>query len=194
MKGLPGWVISPMSGPPPRQHKHERQYTRSTQSVIPTRRIWNDDDDGQMIFGDHGGLKFPDIFLTGEEKNPEKKLTQETCPDRVRCVTSAHATTCSTAVDINPYSAKSLGDRLYATLHKMPGKSATYFVYFWIRKTLPYTHLEATSYIPQQGQSLHIWTTSLSTIGCYKSKYTTQFLWMACIGRFAAAILSGETD
>ena len=34
----------------------------------------NDDDDendGQMIFGDLGGLKHPDICLTGEE-NPEK--------------------------------------------------------------------------------------------------------------------------
>ena len=27
--------------------------------------------DGQMIFGDLGGLKLPDICLTGEE-NPEK--------------------------------------------------------------------------------------------------------------------------
>ena len=51
-------------------------------TVIPTRRIWNDDDDGQMIFGDLGGLKFPDICLTGEEK-PRKNITQETCPDRV---------------------------------------------------------------------------------------------------------------
>ena len=49
--------------------------------VIPTRRMWNDDDDGQMIFGDLGGVKFPDICLTGEEK-PRKNLTQETCPDR----------------------------------------------------------------------------------------------------------------
>ena len=81
MEGFPGWVISPMPGPPPRQHKHERQYTPSTLSVIPTRRIWNDDDDAQMIFGDLGGLKFPDICLTGEEK-PRKNLTQETCPDR----------------------------------------------------------------------------------------------------------------
>ena len=40
-----------------------------------------DDNDGQMIFGDLGGLKFPDICLTGEEKNP-KNLTQETCPYR----------------------------------------------------------------------------------------------------------------
>ena len=101
MEGLPGWVISPMPRPPPRQHKHERQFTPSTHSVIPTRRRWNDDDDGQMIFGDLGGLKFPDNCLTGEEKT-RKNLTQETCPDRdrirARCVTSAHATTCSKAV------------------------------------------------------------------------------------------------
>ena len=74
-------MISPMPWPPPRQHKHERQYTPSTHSVIPTRRIWNDDYDGQVIFGDLGGLKFPDICLTSEEK-PRKNLTQETCPDR----------------------------------------------------------------------------------------------------------------
>ena len=40
-----------------------------------------DDNDGQMIFGDLGGLKLPDICLTGEEKL-QKNLTQETCPDR----------------------------------------------------------------------------------------------------------------
>ena len=34
-----------------------------------------------MIFGDLGGLKFPGICLTGEEK-PREKLTQETSPDR----------------------------------------------------------------------------------------------------------------
>ena len=41
----------------------------------------DDDNDGQMIFGEIGGLKLPDISLTGEEK-PRKNLTQETCPDR----------------------------------------------------------------------------------------------------------------
>ena len=40
-----------------------------------------DDNDGQMIFGDLGGLNLPDICLTGEEK-PRKNLAQETCPDR----------------------------------------------------------------------------------------------------------------
>ena len=56
-----------------------------------------------MIFGDLVGLKFPDICLTGEEE-PRKK-TSPRKPDptgdrtRARCVTGAHATTCSTAVD-----------------------------------------------------------------------------------------------
>ena len=68
MEGLPRWLISPMSGPPQRQHKHERQYTPSTHSVIPTRRRWNDDYDVQMIFEDLGGINFPDICLKGEEK------------------------------------------------------------------------------------------------------------------------------
>ena len=71
MEGLPGWVISPMSGPPPRQHKHERQYTPSTHSVIPTRWILNDDD-GQMIFGDLGGPKFPWHLSYRWGKTPKK--------------------------------------------------------------------------------------------------------------------------
>ena len=58
----------------------------------------DDGNDGQMIFGDIGGLKLPDICLTGEEK-PRKNLTRETCRTRVRCVTGAHATYCPTAVD-----------------------------------------------------------------------------------------------
>ena len=39
------------------------------------------DNDGQMILRDHGGLKLPDICLTGGEKH-RKNLTQEICPDR----------------------------------------------------------------------------------------------------------------
>ena len=62
----------------------------------------DDDNDGQMIFGDLGGLKLPDICLKGEE-NPEKTLTQETCPDRGSnsgpLRTGAHATAWPTAVD-----------------------------------------------------------------------------------------------
>ena len=40
----------------------------------------DDDNDGQMIFGDLGGLKLPDFCLRGEKK-PRKNLTQEICPD-----------------------------------------------------------------------------------------------------------------
>ena len=46
-----------------------------------------DDNDGQMIFGDLGGLKLP------------RKLVPTGDRTRARSVTSAHATTCSTAVD-----------------------------------------------------------------------------------------------
>ena len=38
-----------------------------------------DDYDGQMIFGDLGGLKLPDICLTGEE-NPEKTSPRKLVP------------------------------------------------------------------------------------------------------------------
>ena len=44
----------------------------STSQVIGARNeMMMDDYDGQMIFGDLVGLKFPDIRLTGKE-NPEK--------------------------------------------------------------------------------------------------------------------------
>ena len=79
-EGLPGWGISSMPGPPPRQHKHERRYTPHTHSFISTRRICNDEYGAKMIFGDLVGLKCSDICLTGEEK-PRKNLEQETCPD-----------------------------------------------------------------------------------------------------------------
>ena len=38
----------------------------------PKLKMIDDDNDGQMIFGDLGGLKLPDICLTGEEKPPKK--------------------------------------------------------------------------------------------------------------------------
>ena len=72
MERLPGWVISPMPGPPTRQHKHERQYTPSTHLVIPTRRRWNDDYDGKMIFGDPGGPKVS-WHLSDRRGKPRKK-------------------------------------------------------------------------------------------------------------------------
>ena len=52
----------------------------STSKVIGVRNeMMMDDYDGQMIFGDLVGLKFPDIRLTGEEK-PQKNLTQGSNP------------------------------------------------------------------------------------------------------------------
>ena len=62
----------------------------------------DDDNDGQMIFGDLGGLKLPDICLEGEEnheKTSPRKLVPTGDRTRVRCVTGAHATTLPTAVD-----------------------------------------------------------------------------------------------
>ena len=54
----------------------------STSQVVGARNeMIMDDYDGQMIFGDLAGLKILDSRLTVEE-NPEKNLTQETCPDR----------------------------------------------------------------------------------------------------------------
>ena len=58
-----------------------------------------DDNDGQMIFGGIGGLKLPDICLTGEEKTSPRKLVPTGDRIRARCVTDANATTCPTAVD-----------------------------------------------------------------------------------------------
>ena len=61
-----------------------------------------DDYDGQMILGDLGGLKLPDIWLTGEEiprKTSPRKLVPTGDRTRARCVTGACATACPTAVD-----------------------------------------------------------------------------------------------
>ena len=61
-----------------------------------------DDNDGQMTFRDLGGLKLPDICLTGEKKTEKaspRKLVPTGDRTRARCVTGAQATTWSTAVD-----------------------------------------------------------------------------------------------
>ena len=47
-----------------------RQHLRSLAPVMND----EDDNDGQMILGDLGGLKLPDICLTGEEKPRKKPL------------------------------------------------------------------------------------------------------------------------
>ena len=57
--------------------------------------IMNDNGD-QMIYGDLGGLKLPDICLTGDEVNPDKTSLRKLVPTgdrtRARCVTGTHAT------------------------------------------------------------------------------------------------------
>ena len=63
----------------------------------------DDDNDGQMIFGDLGGLKSFPTFVLQVRKNPEKtsprKLVLTGDRTRARCVTGAHATAWPTAVD-----------------------------------------------------------------------------------------------
>ena len=52
--------------------------------------------------GNRVGLKLPDIRLTGEEKpqkNPQPGNLSRPDRTRVRCMTDAHATACSSAVD-----------------------------------------------------------------------------------------------
>ena len=83
----PRWVISSMPGPPSRQHEHERRYTPVTHTFILTRRIWKDDNYGQMIFGDFVCLKFP-IFVLQVRKNPEKISPRKRVPTGYR--TRAH--------------------------------------------------------------------------------------------------------
>ena len=103
MEGLPGWGISSMPWPLPRQHKYERRYTPSTHTFTLTRRIWKNDYDGQIIFEDLVGLQLPDSCLTGEQKprkNTPRKLVPTSNWARVRCVTVQHATACSTVVDV----------------------------------------------------------------------------------------------
>ena len=57
------------------------------------------DNDSQMIFVDLGGLKLPDICLTGEEKTSPRKFVPTGDRIRARCVTGAHATAWPLAVD-----------------------------------------------------------------------------------------------
>ena len=76
----------------------------------------DDDNDGQMIFGDLGGLKLPDMCLTGEEK-PQKTAAKKLVPTgdrtRARCVTGAHAPAWPTAVDIGIILAQINGKHIF---------------------------------------------------------------------------------
>ena len=78
-----------------------------------------DDNDGQMIFGDLGGLTFPDTCLTSDEK-PRKNIPKKLVPtgDRTwaHCMTGTHATTWPTVVDTGlwPTSPKILDDTQFS--------------------------------------------------------------------------------
>ena len=101
MEGLPGWVISSMPGPPPRQHKTWKTIHTKHTLIRPNKanmECWlrrpND------IRGPWGHKVFWHLsYMWGKTpKKPHPVLTG----DRTRacCVTSAHDTTCSTAVDL----------------------------------------------------------------------------------------------
>ena len=72
MESLPGWVISPMPGPPPRQHKHESHPNKANMEWWIRRP--ND------IRGPRGS-KVSWHLSDRWGKTPKKNLTQETCPD-----------------------------------------------------------------------------------------------------------------
>ena len=96
--------------------------------------------------------------------------------------------------NFNPYDAKGLISAICNPSQIAKGSRLLILFIFEVVKLSPRHIWKPLQYIAQQGQSLHIWTISLSTTGCYKNKYTIQFFWVACISRFATAILSGETD
>ena len=79
MEGLPGSVISPMPGPPPRQHKHERQYTPSTHPFNKANMEWwwRRPNDIRGPCGPKGSRHLS--YRWGKTRD---NLTQETCPDR----------------------------------------------------------------------------------------------------------------
>ena len=68
-------------------------------AISETTRTWKDDYDGQMIFGELVELL---TFVLQMRKTPIKTSPRKLVPTggrtRARCVTGAHATTCSTAV------------------------------------------------------------------------------------------------
>ena len=94
--GPPRLGVSSMPGPPTRQYEHERRYTPVTHPSIQTTRIWTDDYEDEMIFGNLVGLKFPDTCLIGEEKPHPGNLSRpgiepEPLRDRPACYRLLHS-------------------------------------------------------------------------------------------------------
>ena len=128
MEGLPGWVISSMPGPPPRQHEHERRYT--IRSPIHSNKadmkgwLWRPND----IRGPCG-VKFPNICPIGEE-NPRKtspwKLVPTGDQTQARCVTGTRATPCSTAVYLHKHLQRKLN---FSSDFRSPVQTMTHINY-----------------------------------------------------------------
>ena len=103
MEGLPAWEINSMPGPPPRQHGHETRYTPFTHSFILTGRKW----EGWLwrpnnIRGPCGPKASWHLSYRWGNTSPRKLVANR---DRtpVRCLTGAHATAFSTAVNLSIY-------------------------------------------------------------------------------------------
>ena len=135
--GGPPWISDQLNaGAPPRQHKHERRYTPSTHPFILTRRISEGNYDGQIIFGEPCGPKASwhlsyrwgntrkkphpgNLSRPGIEPGPAAWLVRMLPPaprDGLLWINLKKNIWCySTPTrpeQLNPYSAKSLGDRL----------------------------------------------------------------------------------
>ena len=87
-ESLPGWGISSMPEPPPRQHKHERRHTPFRHPFILTRWIWKDDYDSQKIFWDLCEPSFM-TFVLQVTKNPEKTSPRNLSRPRIEPVPAA---------------------------------------------------------------------------------------------------------
>ena len=103
MEGLPGWAISSMPGPPPRQHEHARLYTPITHSLIHSNKVnikgwlWRPNN----IRGPYSpkvSWHFPYRREKKNEKSSPRKLVPAGDQTQARCVTDAHATAYSTVV------------------------------------------------------------------------------------------------
>ena len=79
---------------------------RARQHLRPLEPVMNDNNDGQMIFGNLGGLKLP-TFVLQVRKNLEKTSPRKLVPTGdqtwVRCVTGAYATAWPTELNNSLY-------------------------------------------------------------------------------------------
>ena len=99
MEGLPGWVISPIPGPPPRQTIHTK-HTLSHPNKANMEWWWRRPNDIRGPWGPNVSWHLSYRWWKTPKKTSPRKPVPTGDRTRARCVTSAHATSCSTAVDI----------------------------------------------------------------------------------------------